>query len=282
MLAERTGLARSVLDVSMRLVSYGRAFDPKQRVQKLRAALAAAREGGASHLVLSGDLTELGTPEQFEAFAEALFDERVDPDRVTLLPGNHDAYSRPDAWSRALEGPLAAFRGSSAPPSSTDARSLRDGAVVERDGVTLLPIDVACHQHFTRATGALEAAEADALERRVTAVAGRGRPVVIVLHHSPLPHTPRAWQWLHGLRGGERVRDLLARFPDVSVLHGHLHYEVTLPFGDGGARIFGATAVVDDALGAPRVRFYDVRGASLLPVDAAAAADRPSGRAIAA
>jgi hypothetical protein len=33
---------------------------------------------------------------------------------VTLLPGNHDAYTSPDAWRLAMEGPLRPFRRSSA------------------------------------------------------------------------------------------------------------------------------------------------------------------------
>jgi Icc protein len=260
MLAARPGPAQGALDLTLRLTSFGRALDPTERIRKLRAGLASARAAGASHLVLSGDLTELGTATQFETLAEVLLDARVDPDRVTLVPGNHDAYARPDAWARALEGPLAPFRRSSASPCSGGID------VVEREHAVFLPVDVACHQHFTRASGHLTAATADALERRVAGVAGRGRPVVVVVHHSPLAHSTRAWQWIHGLRGHERVLDLMARFPDVHVLHGHLHYEVELAFGPGSARIFGAPAVVDDAAGAPRVRLYDVEGESLRSV----------------
>lgn len=252
--AEPTGLARSVLELSTRFVSAGRSLDSKDRSRKVRSALAAARDAGAGHFVISGDLTEVGTPEEFETLAEVLLDTNIDPALVTLVPGNHDAYTRADAWSQALAGPLAPFRLSSAHTP---------GAVVDREHAVFLPVDVACHQHFTRAAGELSADDAHALEMRVAALAGRGRPVVIVLHHSPLPHWPRAWQWLHGLRGGRRLLDLLKRYPDVHVLHGHLHYEVELAFGDRGAHIFGAPAVIDDAHDAPRVRLYDVSEATL-------------------
>ena len=210
----------------------------------------------------------MGTREQFETLAEVLYDAGLEPDAVTLLPGNHDAYTHPDAWRRALDGPLAAFRRSAARPADEETC-----AVVEGKDAVLLPLDVACHQHFTRAAGELSSAAADALERRVLGLAGRGRPVVIVLHHSPLPHTPRAWQWLHGLRGGARILDLLARFPDVHVLHGHLHYEVELAHGSGAPRIFGAAAVVDDAAGEPRVRLYDASGGALQSARAPAECD---------
>lgn len=259
MLSSRPRPAESVLDLSMRFVSFGRALDPAPRIRRLLAALRAARDAGARHLVLSGDLTELGTPGQFETFAEALFDAGIDPDDVTLVPGNHDAYTRPDAWARALEGPLAPFRRASA---------YGDGGIVEREDAVFLPVDVACYQHFTRAAGELTPASFELLERRALDLAGRGRPIVVVLHHSPLSHSTRAWQWLHGLRGNVRLLDLMARVPELHVLHGHLHYEVDVSVGPGEARIFGAPAVVDDVLGTPRVRLYDVEGASLRSVAA--------------
>ena len=257
LLEARTAQARSVLELSMRFAAFGQAPTPNARIHKLAASLRAARESGAAHLVLSGDLTELGSVEQFETLAEVLFDAAFDPDRVTLIPGNHDAYTRADAWRRALDGPLARFR---------RAAAGGDGTVVERAGAFLLPLDVACHQHFTRAAGELTAAAADALEARVRDLSGRGRPVVIVVHHSPIAHRPFAWQWLHGLRGGERILALLARYPDVHVLHGHLHHEVELSLDAGPPRILGAPAVIDDPAHAPRVRLYESSGARLQAV----------------
>lgn len=256
LLGRRPAQARSVVELGMRFAGSGRALDPKQRIDKLVAGLGAARDGGAGHLVITGDLTDMGTPEQFEALAETLSDARIDPDRVTLVPGNHDTYTSADGWSRALEGPLARFRRASA---------CADGSVVERARSFLLPIDVACHQHVTRAAGHLSTSAADALEHRVRDLTGRGRPIVIVLHHSPIAHTPRAWDWVHGLRGAARIVDLLKRYPDVHVLHGHLHHETELSLDARRPRIFGAPAVVDDPRGAPRVRLYDVAGSSLRP-----------------
>jgi hypothetical protein len=52
---------------------------------------------------------------------------------------------------------------------------------------------------------------------------------------------------------------MLERSPNVHVLHGHLHAHVERPVGAGPARVFGATATVDDAEVA-RVRFYDLAG----------------------
>lgn len=159
--------------------------------------------------------------------------------------------------ARALEGPLAAFRGMAAD---------HHGKVVDHDDVVFLPLDVACHQKITRSAGELSNEAADALETRLRAVSGRGRALVIVLHHHPFEHASRAWQWIDGLRGSARLMALLRRFDDLHVLHGHLHRPVDRAVCPGErVRIFGATATVEDRPGAPVVRLLDVDGESLVP-----------------
>jgi Icc protein len=256
MLQSGPSRARSSYGLGHHFLSFGRALDAQTRDKKFRRGLGAARRAGAHHFVISGDLTEIGAPEEFESFAEALHDSGIEPERITLVPGNHDAYTTPTAWRWALEGPLRAFR-----EGSADA----PGKVVERKGVTFLPVDVTCHQPITRSAGELTAATADALEKRLADRAIVRQPVVLVQHHPPFSHASRAWQWVDGLRGWKRMMDMLVRFPDVHVLHGHLHHVVDKIVGHfehaagGASRIFGAPATVEDHIAAARVRLYDVR-----------------------
>jgi 3',5'-cyclic AMP phosphodiesterase CpdA len=256
-----TGPVASILEgLAIRFVSAGRAVDAKARARKLERGLAAAALGGADHLVISGDLTEVGTPLQFEAFAEVLQESKIPPENVTLVPGNHDAYSSGDAWKRALEGPLRAYRETSAD---------RPGKVVERGDIVLLPVDVSCPQPITRSAGELPPDAADALEARFSDPGLAKKALVMVQHHHPFAHTRSTWQWVNGLRGSARLMDALAARLHVQVLHGHLHKTVDRLVGFGKSRIFGAPATVDDGEGAPRVRFYDLRDGRL---EAAAAA----------
>jgi 3',5'-cyclic-AMP phosphodiesterase len=220
----------------------------RRRSRKVLRAIAAAKERGATHFVFTGDLTELGTPSQFDALAEVLHAAELDPDCITLLPGNHDAYTSASGWRAALDGPLRSFRRASA---------TEPGKVVDLGDAVLLPVDVACHQPLGRAAGELTDDAAGAIEHRVRDLSKWGRPIVLAMHHPPLPHAWRAWQWVDGLRGHRRVVDLLERFDDTFVLHGHLHYAVEKGLGrDSRPRIFGATATVDDARDQPRVRLY--------------------------
>ena len=254
MLQSGPSRSRSSHGIGVRFLSFGRPLNGHERVRKLRRGLASAQRVGATPFVISGDLTEIGSPGEFETFAEALHDSGIAPERFTLVPGNHDAYTSPDAWREALEGPLSAFRAGSADGP---------GKVVEAKGVTFLPVDVACHQPITRSAGELTDATAEAIERRLTDRAIVRQPVVLVQHHPPFSHSSRAWQWVDGLRGWKRLMDMLVRFPDVHVLHGHLHHVVDKIVGLGRSRIFGAPATVEDHLAAARVRVYDVRDGHL-------------------
>ncbi|MBS2013188.1 MAG: metallophosphoesterase [Deltaproteobacteria bacterium] len=259
---------RSGAGLSTRIVSLGRSLDPEPRFQKLVASLRAARAARATHYVVSGDLTETGEGDQFEAFAEAIHHSGVPHDRVVLVPGNHDAYARHGAWARALEGPLAPFRALAA-----DA----PGKVIDHDEVVFLPLDVACHQKITRSAGELSSEAADALEHRLRGLSGRGRALVAVLHHHPFEHSSRAWQWVDGLRGSARLMAMLDRFHDLQVLHGHLHRVVDRGVGSARVRILGAPATVEDRPGAPSPRLYDVVGESLVCRSVGAQVEASSG-----
>src|SRR5882757_3368326 len=94
--------SRESYSLSTRVVSFHRRLDEGARAQKMKAALDCARRAKADHVVISGDLTELGTPAQFERFAEVLHEAGIAPEQVTLVPGNHDAYESPDGWKKAL------------------------------------------------------------------------------------------------------------------------------------------------------------------------------------
>jgi Icc-related predicted phosphoesterase len=249
MLDARPSRARSGYSMGHRFLSFGRPLDAVGRRRKLAHALSAARRVGASHVVVSGDLTEIGAPGEFETLAEVLHDSHIAPERITLVPGNHDLYTSADGWRAALAGPLAAF----APTSASEP-----GRIVECAGVRVMPVDVARHQPVTRSAGWLDDATIETIERRAGDRGLSDRPLVVVQHHPPFVRTTQALQWLDGLVGAARLMHLLETFRHLFVLHGHLHSVVNRVLSCGVARVLGATAIVDDR-DAPRVRLYDVR-----------------------
>lgn len=245
--------------VGRHFLSLGRALDATERRRKLRRAVDVAMRAGADHFVFSGDLTEIGSPGEYEQFADTLLGTGVDPDRVTLVPGNHDAYTSNDAWRRALEGPLRPFRAHAAS---------EPGKVIEHHDLFIVPVDVTCVQPITRSAGELTDDVADVLDARMADVALSKKPVLVVQHHQPYAHARGFWQWIDGLRGYARMLRLLARHANTFVMHGHLHKAVDKVVDDLAspyARVFGAPAIVDDQRSEARVRLYDVRGGMIEP-----------------
>jgi Icc-related predicted phosphoesterase len=242
------------LGFDVRFVSFGRELDGDARTNKLRAALAVAKRAHADHVLISGDLTETGTLAQFERFAESLHASGWNPDAVTLVPGNHDAYTSSGAWKDALDGPLRPWAyGAAREP----------GKIVEHDNIFLVPIDVSHHQSITRSTGLVRNEVAEALERRLIDPALARKPILFVQHHPPYAHAQRVMQWFDGLRGWARIFDLLVRNAHVHLMHGHWHRVMDRIAQAGRARIFGAPAVVEDERGRPRVRMYELRNGEL-------------------
>jgi Icc protein len=255
MLDPRPSRTRSGWSMRVRFLSIGRPLDAAGRREKLRRSLETAQRVGAQHFVLSGDLTEIGAPGEYETLAEVLHDSGIDPERMTLVPGNHDMYSSADAWRWALQGPLAAF-------ARTSAREPGPGKIVEIAGASLLPLDATFHQPVTRSAGWMPDEAIESIERHAADPALASKPLIVVQHHPPFLRKTSALHWLDGLVGASRMMTMLERFRHLWVLHGHLHAIVDRALGCGVSRIRGATAVVDDRDEA-RVRVYDVRDGRL-------------------
>ena len=242
---------RSLRDrVRLGYLSLFRPIDVAARMRRARRALEEAKKVGFDHLVISGDLTEDGTAPQFEQLAFVLSESRIDPYKVTLVPGNHDAYCDRAAFARALDGPLRPYASSSGGVA---------GKVIDLGEAVLLPISTAVHQHWAYSSGHIEGAMYDGIDKRASDPGLSKRAVIVVQHHAPMRHPIAAMQWVDGLRGYQRLLALLTKLRGVQVLHGHLHTAVTKVLEMGGiTRIFGAPAVVEDD--EPRVRIYETRG----------------------
>jgi Icc protein len=283
----RAGAQRARYRMATKFVNLGqRAVDPLARTRRLARALRAAKAQGADHFVISGDLTDVGEDTEFEQFAEILHDACLGEDNVTLVPGNHDAYTHKSGWQRAMTGPLARFAGASA---------AGPGKVVERKEVVFVPLDTTRFQNIAWSGGLFTRETAEVVNARASDPAFRDKAMVLVMHHPPF-HPVRAMQWIDGLRGGESVLDLLARHPRLALLHGHLHRIFNhilvvsnavgaalgqLPIlqkaeaNDTSTRLFGAPATCDGAddeasttaTVKPTFRLYDVEGGALHAVD---------------
>jgi Icc protein len=247
------GHRRGASRARLAFLSNGRPIDPKNRRQRAVDALIKVREAAPDHVCITGDLTEDGTDAQFEVLAEVLAASGLDPSRVTLVPGNHDAYTYPDGLARALAGPLAAYHETSAL-----------GSVVEREGYVVLPVGTTMPQCFIRAAGYVGDEGRALLERALRHTEAKRLPSIVAMHHPPVRTGRNPLAWFDALLDAREVTRVLAPFHASRVLHGHLHRHTNESFGgDTGVRAHGARAVADHV---SPVRLYTLEDQGLVEI----------------
>lgn len=164
------------------------------------------------HLVISGDLTQLGTHAEF-----ALAREMLAPllargtEQVTVIPGNHDKYVAETAGGSAFEAHFGEFcRTAPAPPKQLSGNWW------------LAAWDSAQPAPWNSAEGRVTAETLLATETWLA-----GRPTgsqLIVANHYPV-FFPSGYSQApgHGLVNHEMVREWLLNHPVRLYLHGHVH-----------------------------------------------------------
>ena len=78
-------------------LSWRRRRRAEHRPEVLDALIADLQRTRPEHLVITGDLTHVGLPQEFHQ-ARLWLDQLGACDKITVIPGNHDAYVR-TAWS---------------------------------------------------------------------------------------------------------------------------------------------------------------------------------------
>ena len=175
------------------------------RTEILEALAADLRVQGADHIVVTGDITNFSLPEEFRR-AAAWLESLAPADRISLVPGNHDALVAVAvheglglwaAWTRAGDGwPV----------------------VHERDGVALIGLNSALPTPPLIARGQLGEGQLSRLERVLDAQRIAGRLRVVFLHH---PVAENAVGWRKALADQVQLRTVLRRSGAELVLHGH-------------------------------------------------------------
>jgi 3',5'-cyclic AMP phosphodiesterase CpdA len=168
------------------------------------------------HIAVTGDLVNLALEAEFEP-SRAWLESVGAPDRVTVIPGNHDAYVRAtqhrfaEAWAGYLDG--------DAPPGGgVTFPSLR-----RRGPLALISVSTAVPTPPLMATGWLGRAQLQALERMLAGLSAEEAFRVLLIHH-PLRSNSRVKR----LTDSAELLALLKRHGVELVLHGHDHVHSTI------------------------------------------------------
>ncbi len=168
------------------------------------------------HIAVTGDLVNLALEAEF-APSRAWLESVGAPDRITVIPGNHDAYVRAtqhrfaEAWTNYLAGDDAPARGVAFP------------AVRRRGPLALVSVSSAVPTPPLMATGWLGRGQLEALERVLAGLSAEQAFRVLLIHH-PLRSDARAKR----LTDAPQLLALLKRHGVELVLHGHDHVHSTI------------------------------------------------------
>jgi 3',5'-cyclic AMP phosphodiesterase CpdA len=218
----------------------------RKSVHKPFAVEAAARAIGGlgvDQVVITGDVSNLALENEFELVRAFLADHlRLPPERVSLVPGNHDAYTGGAHRSRRFARAFAAHLRSDLPDLTPPGEVFP--YVHLRGPAAIIGLSTALPRPPLVASGAIGQVQLQALERILAHPDVKDRTPVILQHH-PIHNPPsRATQVLEGLRDAEDEARILAKVRRGLVLHGHLHRRIhrRLPTDRGHLEAVGATS----------------------------------------
>ncbi|MCP3984643.1 MAG: metallophosphoesterase [bacterium] len=191
-------------------LSWGLRRRHEHRPEVLEALLRDLETTSPDRVLVTGDVTNQGLQGEIEAGRDWLL-RLGGPDRVLLVPGNHDIFV--PGGARAVEacwGPFLAH----------GTASTAEPRVRVADGVALVGVDSARATSAGQATGRIGQRARHQLECCLRALGRRRLRRVVLLHHPP---------WIEGisrrraLEDAGPLRELLGRVGAELVLHGHVH-----------------------------------------------------------
>ena len=250
--------------LNKRLTGYVNLKLVRSPIHQLPIAQAVAREvgrGGFDHVVVTGDLTNLALEREFELVRTVLEQELgLDPAMVSIVPGNHDAYTRGAYRSRRFQTYLGAYATSDLPDLAGVSLPGAFPFVRLRGPAAVIGLCSAVPRPPMVASGMFGRAQREALGRILAHPEVRRRTPIILQHH-PLHNPPgRAKALLEGLWDAEEEQALLAGLARGLVLHGHLHRRIhrTLQTRGGRVEAVGTTSASLRHAAADRMAGYNV------------------------
>ncbi len=229
------GLADFRLKRFMGYINWKRARERLNDMALLSRLVEDLRAQRPDHVAVTGDLVNIGMPVEFRR-AAAWMRTLGDPDDVSFVPGNHDAYVR--AAMPILAATFEAWTtGDSGASTFPFLRVRRD--------VAIIGLSSAVPTGPLMATGRLGRSQLEGLAPLLKEAGLRGLARVVLIHHPPLAKGAPPLRGLTDAAAFERViRDHGAE----AILHGHTHKQLVRSLPSRATKTVGGRVPV---LGAP-------------------------------
>jgi 3',5'-cyclic AMP phosphodiesterase CpdA len=210
-----------------------RAVYQRSVLDRLVADLAAQ---APDHIAVTGDLVNIGLPQE-HIDALAWLESLGPPSRVTVIPGNHDIYSRlrRDAgtgrWARYMASDAEGVR------YAGDGFDFPFVRVLGR--VALIGLNSAVPTPPLVASGRLGNEQLERLAHLLERLAAAGLFRIVLIHHPPLSGQASRFR---ALEDAARLEGVLARQGAELVIHGHNHLNMLAwhPSSAGPVPVVGA------------------------------------------
>ncbi|MFG1329909.1 metallophosphoesterase [Xanthobacter autotrophicus] len=186
------------------------------------------------HICVTGDLVNVSLPAEFDTGATFLASLGA-PDKVSVVPGNHDAYVRSamhyhlEHWAPFLAGD------DTHPHTPVDVEAFP--YVRRRGPVAVVGVSTAVPTAVFLASGKMGHAQRARLKALLEQLKAEGLFRVVMIHHPPVGERP----FHRDLRDAAKVRAVLAEAGAELVLHGHDHRASLgqIPTGAGPIPVVG-------------------------------------------
>jgi 3',5'-cyclic AMP phosphodiesterase CpdA len=237
-------------------LSWRRKRRAEHRSEVLDALLEDLGQSRPEHIVITGDLTHVGLPQEFRQ-ARLWLDRLGACEQVTVIPGNHDAYVR-TAWDTTYAH-WAPYMQSDPSGNNTDEALFPSLRV--RRGVALIGLSSAVASPPLMATGTLGREQRERLTHLLRETGQKGLFRLVLLHHPPRVEDEK---WRKRLTDGRALCDILGEEGAELILHGHGHRnaESGVPYAAGRIPVFGipsASAVGHKPGREAQYRLYRIR-----------------------
>lgn len=238
-------------------LSWHRRRRAEHRSEVLDALLEDLQQTRPEHVVITGDLTHVGLPDEFHQ-ARLWLDRLGACDRVTVIPGNHDAYVR-TAWDSTY-AQWAPYMQSD-PEYAGESGQAMFPTLRVRNGVALIGLSSAVASAPFMATGTLGKAQRERFSRLLQMTGRQGLFRLVLLHHPPRVEDEK---WRKRLTDGRALCRILDEQGAELILHGHGHRiaESGVPYKGGEIPVFGipsASAIGHKPGRAAQYHVYRVR-----------------------
>jgi 3',5'-cyclic AMP phosphodiesterase CpdA len=232
----------------------------KHSMALLQSLLEDLRGRTVDHLALTGDLCNIALASEWSAALRWLEATQLPPERVTVIPGNHDAYVPEVIASGVFERMFAAYQ-----TAELRAANASYPFVRLRGPLALVCVSTGVPTGDFGAWGRVGEPQLARLDSLLDAPEVKSRSRVILIHHPP--QVNRDGGELN-LRDREALQAVLLRRGAELVMHGHDHRDFfkDLP-GPGGKRIpvvgVGSASYVGGPERRARYNIYEIDGAAI-------------------